>query len=95
MAITTNRIIKKYPNRRLYDTEISRYVTLEDVKKLVIQNIPFHIIDAKSQEDLTNTTLLQIITELEQQGAPLFTNAMLQQIIRFYGNDMQKLMSQF
>lgn len=89
------RIIKKYPNRRLYDTEISSYVTLEDLKKLVLQNINFQVIDARSQEDLTNGTLLQIITELEQQGMPIFTKAILEQMIRFYGNAMQSTMSRF
>lgn len=92
---TTIRIIKKYPNRRLYDTEISTYVTLDDIKKLVLQNIHFQVIDAKSQEDLTNNTLLQIITELEQHGAPIFTSAILQQLIRFYGNPVQNTMSKF
>lgn len=94
--MTTNvRIIKKYPNRRLYDTEISSYVTLEDLKKLVLQNINFQVVDARTQEDLTNGTLLQIITELEQQGMPIFTKAILEQMIRFYGNAMQSTMSRF
>ena len=91
----TVRIIKKYPNRRLYDTEISSYVTLEDLKKLVLARINFQVIDARSQEDLTNSTLLQIITELEQQGAPIFTKAILEHMIRFYGNAMQSTMSRF
>lgn len=94
--MTTNvRIIKKYPNRRLYDTEISSYVTLEDLKKLVLQNINFQVVDARTQEDLTNGTLLQIITDLEQQGMPIFTKAILEQMIRFYGNAMQSTMSHF
>lgn len=92
---TAKRIIKKYPNRRLYDTEISSYVTLDDIKKLVLQQIPLQVIDARSQEDLTNSTLLQIITELEQQGIPIFTTAILQQIILFYGNSMQNMASHF
>jgi len=91
----TKRIIKKYPNRRLYDTEISRYITLEDVKKLVMCNTSFQVLDARTQEDLTNNTLLQIIMELEQQGAPIFTTAMLQQFIRFYGQNFQNLFSDF
>lgn len=91
----TTRIIKKYPNRRLYDTEISSYVTLEDLKKLVLERINFQVIDAKTQEDLTNSTLLQIITDLEQQGMPIFTKAILEQMIRFYGNAMQSTMSRF
>lgn len=92
---TAKRIIKKYPNRRLYDTEVSSYVTLDDIKKLVLQNISFQVLDAKTQEDLTNNTLLQIISELEQQGAPIFTSAILQQMIRFYGNPIQSTMSRF
>jgi polyhydroxyalkanoate synthesis repressor PhaR len=92
---TAKRIIKKYPNRRLYDTEISSYVTLDDIKKLVLQQIPLQVIDARTQEDLTNSTLLQIITELEQQGIPIFTTAILQQIILFYGNSMQNMASRF
>lgn len=91
----TIRIIKKYPNRRLYDTEISSYVTLEDLKKLVLERINFQVIDAKTQEDLTNGTLLQIITDLEQQGMPIFTKAILEQMIRFYGNAMQSTMSRY
>ncbi len=89
------RMIKKYPNRRLYDTEISSYVTLEDLKKLVLERINFQVVDARSQEDLTNGTLLQIITDLEQEGMPIFTKAILEQMIRFYGNAMQSTMSRF
>jgi polyhydroxyalkanoate synthesis repressor PhaR len=89
------RVIKKYPNRRLYDTEVSRYITLEDIKQLVLRNIIFEVLDAKTQEDLTNSTLLQIIMELEQQGAPIFTTAMLQQFIRFYGQNYQNIFGEF
>jgi len=89
------RIIKKYPNRRLYDTEISSYITLEDVKKLVTAGINLKVIDARTEEDLTSPTLLQIITEQEDKGVPMFTNEILQNIIRFYGNSMQGLMSNF
>jgi polyhydroxyalkanoate synthesis repressor PhaR len=89
------RIIKKYPNRRLYDTELSRYITFEDVKDLVLRHIPFQVIDAKTQEDLTNNALLQIVLELEQKGAPIFTSSMLEQLICFYGNDFQKTFSDF
>jgi polyhydroxyalkanoate synthesis repressor PhaR len=89
------RMIKKYPNRRLYDTEISSYITLEDVKKLVIDGVNVKVIDARTEEDLTSPTLLQIITEQEDKGTPMFTNDILQNIIRFYGNSMQGLMSNF
>jgi polyhydroxyalkanoate synthesis repressor PhaR len=89
------RIIKKYPNRRLYDTETSSYITLSDVKKLVLQNVEFRIEDAKSREDLTRSILLQIILEEETAGVPMFSSDMLSQIIRFYGNAMQGMMGSY
>lgn len=90
-----HRLIKKYPNRRLYDTERSSYITFEDVRELVLRHIPVKVVDAKTQEDLTNNILLQIVMELEQKGAPVFTTAMLEQMIRFYGNDFQKIFGDF
>jgi polyhydroxyalkanoate synthesis repressor PhaR len=89
------RLIKKYPNRRLYDTETSTYITLGDVKKLVLDNVEFRVEDAKSKEDLTRSILLQIILEEETAGAPMFSSDMLSQIIRFYGNAMQGMMGTF
>ena len=89
------RLIKKYPNRRLYDTATSSYITLADVKKLVLQQIPFKVVDAKSGEDLTRSILLQIILEEESAGAPMFSSDMLSQIIRFYGNAMQGMMGTY
>lgn len=89
------RIIKKYPNRRLYDTATSCYITLEDVKQLVLEHVSFQIIDAKSGDDLTRTILLQIILEEESGGVPMFTSDMLAQIIRFYGHAMQGLMGNY
>ncbi len=86
------RLIKKYPNRRLYDTECSCYITLADVKTLVLQKIPLRVIDTRTQEDVTNNTLLQIIMELEQQGAPLFNTTILQRFIHIYGSSLQKEM---
>ncbi len=86
------RTIKKYPNRRLYDTETSSYITLADVKKLVLENIDFKVEDAKTKDDLTRAILLQIILEEETAGAPMFTSDSLSQIIRFYGNAMQGMM---
>ena len=86
---TQPRLIKKYPNRRLYDTETSAYITLTDVKKLVLENVEFRVEDAKTKEDLTRSILLQIILEEETAGAPMFSSDMLSQIIRFYGNAMQ------
>ena len=90
-----HRIIKKYPNRRLYDTETSSYITLADVKKLVLGHVDFRVEDAKSKEDLTRSILLQIIIEEESAGAPMFSSDMLSQIIRFYGNAMQGMMGTY
>jgi polyhydroxyalkanoate synthesis repressor PhaR len=92
---TPVRLIKKYPNRRLYDTETSAYITLTDVKTLVLENVEFRVEDAKSKEDLTRSILLQIILEEETAGAPMFSSDMLSQIIRFYGNAMQGMMGNF
>ncbi len=89
------RIIKKYPNRRLYDTETSSYITLADVKKLVLEQVAFKVEDAKTREDLTRSILLQIILEEETAGAPMFSSDMLTQIIRFYGNAMQGMMGNY
>jgi polyhydroxyalkanoate synthesis repressor PhaR len=84
-----HRVIKKYPNRRLYDTDTSTYITLVEVKKLVMQREPVQVLDAKTGEDLTRAILLQIILEEEAGGAPMFTEQALANIIRFYGNTMQ------
>ncbi len=83
------RVIKKYPNRRLYDTRTSSYITLVEVRQLVMAQQPFVVRDAKSGEDLTRSILLQIILEEEAGGTPLFSTQMLGQIIRFYGHAMQ------
>lgn len=83
------RVIKKYPNRRLYDTEISRYITLTDVRDLIIESVDFKIVDSDSEEDLTRNTLLQIIMEQENGGQPLFTTEILSRMIRYYGNSLQ------
>ena len=90
-----HRIIKKYPNRRLYDTETSSYITLADVKKLVLEQVDFKVEDAKTREDLTRAILLQIILEEEAGGAPMFSSDMLSKIIRFYGNAMQGMMGNY
>jgi polyhydroxyalkanoate synthesis repressor PhaR len=89
------RLIKKYPNRRLYDTATSSYITLTDVKALVLEQVPFKVVDAKTSEDLTRSILLQIILEEESAGAPMFSSDMLSQIIRFYGNAMQGMMGNY
>ena len=92
---TPVRLIKKYPNRRLYDTQTSTYITLADVKQLVLDNENFQVVDAKSAEDLTRPILLQIILEEEAGGMPMFSAEMLSQIIRFYGNAMQGMMGSY
>ena len=89
------RVIKKYPNRRLYDTEISSYITLEEVRQLVIDGEEFEVRDAKSGDDLTRSVLLQIIAEHEQTGQPMFTTQLLSQVIRFYGDSMQGFMGSY
>ena len=92
---SAERLIKKYPNRRLYDTETSTYITLSDVKQLVLDQEEFKVMDAKSAEDLTRSILLQIILEEESGGLPMFSSTMLSQIIRFYGNAMQGMMGTY
>jgi polyhydroxyalkanoate synthesis repressor PhaR len=89
------RVIKKYPNRRLYDTETSTYITLAEVRQLVMKTAMFVVRDAKSNEDLTRSILLQIILEEETGGEPMFTEAVLANIIRFYGNAMQSFMGSY
>ncbi len=89
------RILRKYTNRRLYDTSRSCYITLEDVKELVLQNESFQVQDSKTGKDLTRNILLQIISEQEAEGSGLLTNQVLQQLIRFYGNSMQGLLGQY
>jgi len=86
------RVIKKYPNRRLYDTDTSSYITLAEVKRLVMDNEPFVVLDVKTGEDLTRSILLQIILEEEANGSPMFTAPVLASVIRFYGHSMQGLM---
>jgi polyhydroxyalkanoate synthesis repressor PhaR len=94
-ARTGPRILKKYPNRRLYDTEVSSYITLAEVKGMVLQGLDFEVRDAKSGEDLTRSILLQIILEEETGGVPIFSASMLSQIIRFYGNALQGMMGSY
>jgi len=89
------RLIKKYPNRRLYDTKTSVYITLADVKKLVVDGEEFQVVDAKTGEDLTRSILLQIILEEESAGAPMFSSDVLSQFIRSYGNAMQGMLGAY
>jgi polyhydroxyalkanoate synthesis repressor PhaR len=94
-ADTGPRVLKKYPNRRLYDTQTSSYITLVDVKELVLKHETFQVLDAKSGDDLTRSILLQIILEEEQEGHPLFSHDVLTQFIRSYGSAMQGMMGSY
>ncbi|ABK43678.1 polyhydroxyalkonate synthesis repressor, PhaR [Magnetococcus marinus MC-1] len=89
------RIIKKYPNRRLYDTETSEFVTLEGIHKLVVEGIEFKVIDSKSGADVTRTILLQVIADEEEKGDPVFSTDFLTMIIRLYGGAMQSFTGDF
>ena len=93
--MASTRIIKKYPNRRLYDTEISSYITIEDVRQLIVDGEDFEVRDAKSGDDLTRSILLQIILEEEAGGAPMFTEPVLASIIRFHGKAMHGVMGTY
>ena len=89
------RLIKKYPNRRLYDTKTSSYITLADVKQMVLKNEDFQVVDAKTSEDLSRQILLQIILEEESGGMPMFSSDLLSQMIRSYGSAMQGFMGSY
>ncbi|HEY1075728.1 MAG TPA: polyhydroxyalkanoate synthesis repressor PhaR, partial [Fontimonas sp.] len=89
------RVIKKYPNRRLYDTHISRYITLEEIRQLVLNNIPFRVEDKRSEEDITRSILLQVIAEQEEGGDPIFTTDLLEFMIRYYGDPMQNSIGRY
>lgn len=95
MSESQTRIIKKYPNRRLYDTEVSRYITLQEIRELVLAGTDFTVIDKHSGDDITRSILLQVISEQEEGGDPIFTTEVLTQIIRFYGDSMQGSMSRY
>jgi polyhydroxyalkanoate synthesis repressor PhaR len=88
-------VLKKYPNRRLYDTRTSSYITLADVKQMVLEGEAFEVRDAKTSEEITRSILLQIILEEETGGMPMFTTQMLAQVIRFYGHAMQGMMGSY
>lgn len=91
-SVSAQRVIKKYPNRRLYDTDTSSYITLAEVKQLVMDSESFVVRDVKTGEDLTRSILLQIILEEEANGSPMFTAPVLASVIRFYGHAMQGFM---
>ncbi len=87
------RLIKKYSNRRLYDTENSAYITLGGIKELVVQGVPLEVRDAKTDEDLTRSIMLQVILEEESMGSPLFSLELLKSLIRFHGSALQEMLS--
>ena len=93
--MTEPRVIKKYPNRRLYDTVESRYITLADIRRLVMDKVDFVVIDKKSQEDITRSILLQVIAEQEHTGEPLMSQDFLSQVIRLYGGAMQSFVGSY
>lgn len=88
-------VIKKYANRRLYDSQKSCYITLDDLKEYVLNYIPFKVIDVKTKEDVTKSCLIQIIFELEGSSNPLFTREILEHFVRFYGNPMQLIFKEY
>lgn len=91
----SQHLIKKYPNRRLYDTESSKYITLANLKDLIAGGTSVKVVDSNSNEDITRSILLQIIMEAEAAGEPIFNAAMLQQIIRFYGGSVQGMFAKY
>ena len=93
--MTDVRIIKKYPNRRLYDTNVSRYITLEEVRQLVLNNVEFRVQDKRTHEDITRSILLQVIAEQEEGGNPIFSVDLLSFIVRYYGDPMQTSISRY
>ncbi len=95
MSDDTTRIIKKYPNRRLYDTEESRYITLAEIRRLVLDRVDFVVIDKKSQNDITRSILLQVISDQEQKGEPVMSRDFLSQVIRSYGSMMPDFVSSY
>lgn len=93
--MSESRIIKKYPNRRLYDTEVSKYITLDAVKELVVKGVDFKVVDAKTDKDITRSTLMQIITEQEEKGEPILTQELLRNLIRFYDNALGSVIGRY
>jgi polyhydroxyalkanoate synthesis repressor PhaR len=94
-AMSEPRTIKKYPNRRLYDTVESRYITLDDIRRLVLEGIDFVVVDKKTQGDITRSILLQVIAEQEHGGAPLMSRDFLSQMIRSYGGTMSGMVGSY
>src|SRR5512134_3165993 len=93
--MTKERLIKKYANRRLYDASISKHVTLEDIRDLIVRGEKIRVVEDKSNEDITRLILLQVIAEQEQFGKPILSTHLLESIIRFYGGPMQEYMARY
>ena len=93
--MSNERIIKKYANRRLYDSTESRHVTLEDIRKMIVSGAKVKVVDDKSGEDLTRAVLLQVVSEQEQFGTPVLSLELLEAIIRFYGNPVQEMLTKY
>jgi polyhydroxyalkanoate synthesis repressor PhaR len=93
--MSNERLIKKYANRRLYDSTESRHVTLEDIRKMIVSGAKVKVVDDKSGEDLTRAVLLQVITEQDQYGTPVLSTELLEAIIRFYGNPVQEMLTKY
>ena len=95
MAMSKPRIIRKYANRRLYDTEASRHINKEDVRKLIASGEDLRVVDEASGDDITRSLLLQLVAEQELGGQPVLSDQMLTQIIRFYDHPMQGLLGSY
>jgi polyhydroxyalkanoate synthesis repressor PhaR len=93
--MSNERLIKKYANRRLYDSTESRHVTLEDIRKMIVSGAKVKVVDDKSGEDLTRAVLLQVIAEQDQYGTPVLSTELLEAIIRFYGNPVQEMLTKY
>ena len=93
--MTEERVIKKYANRRLYDTAQSRYVALDDIRQLVMDGKPFRVVDTVNGDDITRSILLQIIVEQEEKGQPMLSTRLLEQIILYYGNTLQSFVGTY
>jgi polyhydroxyalkanoate synthesis repressor PhaR len=93
--MSNERVIKKYANRRLYDSTESRHVTLDDIRKMIVSGAKVKIVDDKSGEDLTRAVLLQVIAEQDQFGTPILSTELLESIIRFYGNPVQEMLTRY
>jgi polyhydroxyalkanoate synthesis repressor PhaR len=89
------RVIKKYANRRLYDTSRSRYITLNDLKSLIVSGESIRVVDAKSRENITREVLLQLVAEQESLGRPILSEAVLTALVRFYGHPLQQIATRY